>query len=358
MKKLLSIGILAMLASLLYAQSPQIEFKVKDFDFGKIKEEDGAASYTFEFTNTGVAPLVISGVTASCGCTTPDWTKEPVPAGANGIVKATYNPKGRPGVFKKSITVRSNAADGTVVLTIAGEVIPRPKSIEEQYPAKMGDIRLKTSSTPLFDVYRGDSRTDKIEVKNMSDKEVKLSFAKEPKHIIFEVNPPVLKPQETGNIVITYNSKNINDYGSRTDYAYVVLNGKEVISDDYKLTINSSLREDFRKLTAEEKAAAPVADYQTKTVAMELKPGEKKLAKIEIKNTGKSDLIIRNIKKDKGIRKAYRDKETIPAGKSAQLCIEVHADDVKDLTSSQVTVITNDPKNPTATIVVNFKVVK
>ena len=347
-----------MLVTLVYAQNPQIEFKVKDFDFGKIKEEDGAVSTTFEFINTGVAPLIISGVTASCGCTTPDWTKEPVPAGGKGIVKATYNAKGRPGVFKKSITVRSNAAEGSVVLTIAGEVTPRAKSAEEQYPVKMGDIRLKTSSTPLFDIYRGDSRTDKIEVKNMSDKEVKISFAKEPKHIIFEVNPPVLKPQETGNIVITYNTKNINDYGSRTDYAYIVVNGKETISDEYKLTINSLLREDFRKLKAEEKAVAPIADYQTKTVNLEMKADEKKTAVIELKNSGKNDLIIRKITKGNGISKVSANKSTIPAGKSTQVRIEVNAGDVKDLTSSQVTVITNDPKNSTATIVVNFKVVK
>ena len=358
MKKLLSIGILAMFTTLVYAQSPQIEFKEKSFDFGKIKEEDGAVSCTFEFTNTGVAPLIISGVTASCGCTTPDWTKEPIPAGATGFVKASYNPKGRPGVFKKSITVRSNATDGTVVLTISGEVIPRPKSIEEQFPVVMGDIRLKTNSTPLFDIYRGDSRTDKIEVKNTSDKDVKISFAKEPKHLIFEVNPSVLKPQETGNIVITFNSKNINDYGTRTDYAYVVINGKEILSDEYRLTINSSLREDFRKLTAEEKADAPVADFQTKTVNIELKPGEKKRAIIELKNSGKKDLMIRKITKDNGIAKVSATKSTIPASKSAELRIEVNADDVKDLTSSKVTVITNDPKNPTATIVVNLKIIK
>ncbi|GHT58399.1 hypothetical protein FACS18945_4230 [Bacteroidia bacterium] len=358
MKKLLSISILIMLTASVFAQNPQIEFKVKDYDFGKIKEEDGSVSTTFEFTNTGVAPLVISGVTASCGCTTPEWTKEPVPAGGKGVIKATYNAQGRPGVFKKSITVRSNATDGTVVLTIAGEVIPKPKSDEEVYPVQMGGLRLKTKSTPLFDIYRGDSRTDKIEVKNTSDKDIKIGFAKEPKHLIFEVNPPVIKPGETGSIVITYNSKSINDYGSRTDYAYVVVNGKEDISDAYKLTINANLREDFRKLTAEEKAAAPVADFQVKSVNIDLKAGEKKRAIIELKNSGKEDLIIRKIKKDSGIAKASATKTTIEAGKTTQLKIEVDAASAANLTSAKVTVITNDPKNPTATIVVNLKLIK
>lgn len=109
-------------------QGPGIVFASQSYDFGKIKEEDGSVTTTFEFTNNGSEPLILSEVRASCGCTTPDWTKEPVAPGAKGFVKATYNTKGRPGMFEKSITVKSNAAEngGTVVLTIKGEVIAAP----------------------------------------------------------------------------------------------------------------------------------------------------------------------------------------------------------------------------------------
>ena len=107
-------------------KGPGIVFVNKIYDFGKIQEENGPASTTFEFTNNGSEPLILSEVRASCGCTTPDWTKEPVAPGEKGFVKATYNAKGRPGVFEKSITVKSNATEGneSVVLTIKGEVIP------------------------------------------------------------------------------------------------------------------------------------------------------------------------------------------------------------------------------------------
>ena len=109
-------------------QGPGIVFAALSHDFGKIKEEDGEATTVFEFVNNGTEPLILSEVRASCGCTTPDWTKEPVAPGAVGFVKATYNAKGRPGMFEKSITVKSNAAEGkeSVVLTIKGEVIPAP----------------------------------------------------------------------------------------------------------------------------------------------------------------------------------------------------------------------------------------
>lgn len=91
-------------------------------DFGVIKEADGKVSHTFKITNTGDAPLVITRVIASCGCTTPEWTKEPIAPGKTGEVKITYDPKDRPGPFTKSISVYSNGKTGSYILTIRGDV--------------------------------------------------------------------------------------------------------------------------------------------------------------------------------------------------------------------------------------------
>src|SRR5690554_2443140 len=77
-------------------------------DFGLV-EEGKLATYEFEFTNTGSAPIIMSGVRASCGCTTPSWTKEPIPPGGKGSVTASYNSAGRPGAFNKTIPITSNA---------------------------------------------------------------------------------------------------------------------------------------------------------------------------------------------------------------------------------------------------------
>lgn len=92
-------------------------------DFGQIKEADGKVSSTFVVKNTGDAPLVITRVIASCGCTTPEWTKEPIAPGQSGNIKITYDPKGRPGPFAKTISVYSNGKTGSFILTIRGEVI-------------------------------------------------------------------------------------------------------------------------------------------------------------------------------------------------------------------------------------------
>jgi len=125
MKRLGFILICVSFSLLSFTQKASIKFEKMSHDFGKISEDKGYATYVFSFTNIGNSPLVINNVQASCGCTTPTWTKEPIQSGKKGSITVSYNPLGRPGAFTKSITVFSNAAEDQVVLMINGEVIPK-----------------------------------------------------------------------------------------------------------------------------------------------------------------------------------------------------------------------------------------
>lgn len=104
-----------------------LKFNKEVHDFGTLKEGP-VATYSFEVKNTGNAPVVISNAMASCGCTTPEWKKDPIMPGATAVIKVGYNTPGRPGSFTKTITVTSNAENSTVVLTIKGNVTPKPTS--------------------------------------------------------------------------------------------------------------------------------------------------------------------------------------------------------------------------------------
>ncbi len=95
-------------------------FDAQNFDFGKIKQGT-PVTHEFKFTNTGKVPMIITNVAASCGCTTPDWSKDPVPPGGKGFIKATYN-AASVGAFNKAVTVTANIPNGTVQLFIKGEV--------------------------------------------------------------------------------------------------------------------------------------------------------------------------------------------------------------------------------------------
>lgn len=103
-------------------QKAVISAEQTSYDFGTIKEADGKVSHTFQIKNDGNMPLVITRVIASCGCTTPEWTKEPIAPGKTGDIKVTYDPSGRPGPFTKTISVYSNVKTGSFILTIRGEV--------------------------------------------------------------------------------------------------------------------------------------------------------------------------------------------------------------------------------------------
>ena len=106
----------------LYAEKQAIiEFDTLKIDFGTFSEKEGEQKCSFTFTNVGDAPLIINQAFPSCGCTVPTFTKDPVMPGERGSIDVTYNTKGRAqGRFMKTITVRSNAKNEIVRLTIEG----------------------------------------------------------------------------------------------------------------------------------------------------------------------------------------------------------------------------------------------
>ncbi len=97
MKKIISFILNYSRSALLLIAQPVMKLSETMHDFGKFKEEAGRQTYDFIVTNTGNAPLVIQNIVASCGCTTPEWTKEPIPAGGKGKITAIYDPKRPPG---------------------------------------------------------------------------------------------------------------------------------------------------------------------------------------------------------------------------------------------------------------------
>lgn len=118
--------------SLAQAKQAEIKFESTTHNFGRFTSDDAVQKCVFTFTNTGNAPLIINQAIASCGCTVPSYTKEPVKPGEKGTIKVTYNGKGMfPSHFKKSITIRSNAVTEMVRLYIEGELSDEKKASKQ-----------------------------------------------------------------------------------------------------------------------------------------------------------------------------------------------------------------------------------
>jgi hypothetical protein len=108
--------------------SSQIHFTAIEHDFGS-QPVGKPISWDFEFINNGSEPLLLEDVKASCGCTTPTWTKEPVLPSKKGVVKAQYN-MARDGSFRKSITVTTKGGE-TIVLYISGNAVVQEQGINK-----------------------------------------------------------------------------------------------------------------------------------------------------------------------------------------------------------------------------------
>ncbi|MBD2770005.1 DUF1573 domain-containing protein [Hymenobacter sp. BT664] len=100
---------------------PAITFEESKYDFGSVVQ-GGTVDHTFKFKNTGTAPLIISNIGVSCGCTTPEWTKEPVQPGKTGTIVAHFNSTGKMGMQNKVLTIESNATAGNATVSLVGEV--------------------------------------------------------------------------------------------------------------------------------------------------------------------------------------------------------------------------------------------
>jgi len=105
-----------------------MSFSETEHDFGTINEGD-VVEHTFTFTNTGKAPLVIVTAKGSCGCTVPEWTKEPVAPGATGSMLVKFNSNGKPNAQNKQVTITANTEGGKEILKIKAMVTPKAKPV-------------------------------------------------------------------------------------------------------------------------------------------------------------------------------------------------------------------------------------
>ncbi|GAA3958989.1 DUF1573 domain-containing protein [Hymenobacter antarcticus] len=102
--------------------APVMKFTEAEFDFGDI-QPNSKVRHTFTFVNAGKSPLLIEDATASCGCTTPSWTKEPVAPGAQGKMEVQFDSRGKQGIISKQVAVRANTQPSITTILIKGNVL-------------------------------------------------------------------------------------------------------------------------------------------------------------------------------------------------------------------------------------------
>ena len=354
------VGIMALASLTVTAQDagPVISFDKTVHDFGAFFQQAGPQTCRFIFTNTGTEPIIIQNVTSSCGCTSPNWSKEPVAPGQQGFVDATYAPSAAM-PFEKNVTVHSNAKPSPVVLHIKGVVTAEPPSIDKIYPETYGSLRFNVKELSMARIAQGVERVDSFKIVNTGDTPVKLTFSKLPKYLTVEQVPAELKKDEKGIVLVKWNTTASKPqlWGAVKTPFTVSLNGKT--QPELKLSASAVIEDNFKHLNAAEyvnEAGIKITNvvYNFNTV----KQGTKLTAEYEITNTGKKPLLIRRVSADCSCIKIIAPNSLQP-GATAMITVMLNTaqEEGRDKVYP-ITLVSNAPAQTVSTLILTGSVEK
>lgn len=346
MKRIIIFSIALCLGALSQVCPAQARWLATSHDFGAFTEESGPVSCPFRFVNAGSKPIVVVAARASCGCTTPDYTREAIAPGDTGTVVVTYDPAGRPGRFSKYVAVDvSNSPKAKLI--VKGTVVGSSASVAGRFPVD-GDeaIKLSRSAVMFGQMKKNTLRTATIDIYNRSTDTIRPLLSGMPPHIDVTVAPAAVAPGEQASLLFYFRSNRTPLYGLVSDS--VALRSRPEAAA-VMIPVMAFVEEDFSKLTPKDLDRAPQAtlaptslDYGTLS-----RTGEPVTMKAEIKNTGKTPLIIRRVySTDPGVSVDI-DRDKLKHGKTAVITATVDPAALPgDMLNARVSVITNDPEKP------------
>ena len=332
-------------------KAPQLTFKEITHDFGTIGENDGYAEHIFSFTNTGDAPLTITRVTASCGCTKPDWTQAPVEPGKEGEIIITFNPRGRIGNFYKTATVFTNEGDGFVrhKLNVTGEVVDKPTEDPYiQYVDTIGGIAFEKNNFIYGTLKIAGISQKAAYIKNNNPETAYLYWENVPDYITVN-GPDSLKAGWPGEIFVLIDETKTSDKRGRfTDKLVLTIKDRDgkILGND-NIVVTANYLDDFSKLSPLKTVSAPSLEIENTMINFGIikRNASKQLV---FTNKGKTELIIHSVTADdETIHLPDLKGKTIKTGESLTVNINIK---IKELYSeginTDIYVVTNDPKGP------------
>lgn len=332
-----------------------IQFIEDKFNFGEVKEEGGPVSHVFTFKNNGKGPLRIVNVLTSCGCTTSDWTQTAVNPGESGYVKATFDPKNRPGRFSRILTIITNGIPESAVITLEGQVGSANREMLRMFPHEIGKMRFTAKE---FNVTVKEDKIDSVwlGVYNPTTKNMFVRTAVSPLPMKVDLQNMLLGPESGDNILMLYNGALAKQLGPRRDTVYFVTSD-DTLPNKY-VVLNVNVVQNFDKLTSAQRLNAPVIDIPNKQAKIgELYLGETGTATVEVVNKGKSDLVIRRLMGSDASVTAKVANTVIKKGAKAKITISFNSKGTHGAIDKSLTVISNDPSNTNTVIKVSAKVV-
>lgn len=336
-----------------------VVFEHLSHDFGKIHEEEGPAIYRFSFINNGRQPVVITDVKASCGCTTPSWTKDTVPPNGEGYVAARFNPHNRPGAFQKKLEISTNISDKKIQLQIKGVVVAKPRTAEDDYPEEAGNIRMLSRYLNFGTITTQEPVKKTFEIYNQGTSPIKFYKNKieAPQHLRINIHPTPLAPGETGNIAINYDTQAKSDLGYLTDKIVLPTNDK---ADSTKVFyVSATIHQHFPEMSPQEIKNAPKIRFKSKSDDFgKIEQGKVVRTNFYFSNEGKKDLIIKALKPSCGCTASIARKKVIKSGETGSIEVRFDTKDKTGIQYQTIKVFCNDPVSPRHELKLKAKIEK
>lgn len=336
------------------------EWLSQTHDFGAFDENVGTVYCTFRLVNHGPDSIAIFAARANCGCTTPEYSPEPVAPGDTATVRVGFDPTGRPGRFVKHVSIDASDEPKRSSLTIQGTVIGAQNTLRSRYPIAVGKVKLRSSAIPYGKVWKGHSTSQYLECYNASPDTVRPYVSGLPEWLAARVQPEAVPPGEQFVVSTVMHTGSIPDWGAVTgSFAFHPDSGA---SEVQPVEVVAIVAEDFSKLTPSERENAPLLDTDLTAIDLErISPSSSPLRRtLTLTNRGKSPLVIRKYSCSDPAVSLSMKRLTIKPGKSEKMDVTVNPALIAnpDLLNARIIIIANDPDHPSTTVRVAAEMIK
>ena len=345
-------------------------------DFGDIYTDQGAVSCTFTFKNISNKPILLLQAVSSCGCTTTDWTREPIQPGKTGTVDAKFNNSDGPHPFDKTVTVYVSELKNPIVLHIRGSAHENIKPLNETYTLIIGNMGIKSLEVKAGTLSQRESKSGTISVANVGRTPMKLEFKNVSDGLTVEIFPNPIPVRSVATLTYTIKASR-ERWGKNWYYFTPVIDGREYKAtgkipaaeepvEDLHFYTESNKRiglgkgeigiwaitkENFAGIPQETKEEMSNPSFTKSTVNFgKLASGAKTTLTFEYSNKGKRDFEIYKLDADCSNVKVKEMEKTAP-GKKGKIVVEL---DTKGMPKGEniiaLTLITNSALRPVVSL--------
>ncbi len=326
------------------AQS-DLDFGSAVWDFGTIGESEGPVTHTFTGRNRSDRPLVILRVVSTCGCTVPEYSREPVLPGGEAAIRVTFDPANRPGVFDRELTVFDTRRRKVATLRIRGTVEERPKSLEELYPVEAGALRLERNLCPFGTLCHGRTAEDAVGLCNPTDRTVRLGLVPLRTSGLAQVEAPAeIGAGERAEIRLRYTIPEDSErYGTVEELFALHVDGRET---PVRLLVHG-IAADNPDRPGEEASGRGELERHTLRFGVVKRDAEPQRTLFRLRNTGGGHLTIRAVECSEGIGCSLRPGDRIAPGTAIEAYAELDpARRPYGYVAGSILLVTDDPARP------------